>query len=148
MKDERQAAPKGRRFCDKHKQKELRLYCKTCELLVCDDCCLIKDHKSHDFNLLDEVAGEHVQLLLDEAQKLDAATAPLKEAIAAITEEARMLAENAKSAEGRISEHFEKLAQAVRARGEALAEEVEGVWMEKHKVLEGQRKGLEMAVAS
>eukprot|EP00961_Rhodomonas_salina_P211509 2855951-Rhodomonas_salina.1 len=94
MKDKRQAAPKARRFCDKHRRKELRLYCKTCEQLVCDDCCLLKDHRTHDFNLLDEVAAEHMQLLRDEAQKLDAATRPLKEVIAAITEEDRTLGEN------------------------------------------------------
>eukprot|EP00961_Rhodomonas_salina_P093970 1264509-Rhodomonas_salina.1 len=89
-----------------------------------------------------------MQLLLDEAQKLDAAMLPLKEAIAAITEEDRMLGVNRQSTKASISKHFERLAQAARARGKALAEEVEGVWKEKHKVLEGQRKGLEMAVAS
>eukprot|EP00961_Rhodomonas_salina_P105213 1417064-Rhodomonas_salina.1 len=72
----------------------------------------------------------------------------LKEAIAAITEEDMMLRVNRQSTKASISEHFERLAQAVRVRGKALAEEVEGVWKKKHKVLEGQRKGLEMAVAS
>eukprot|EP00961_Rhodomonas_salina_P115746 1557937-Rhodomonas_salina.1 len=102
IRDKRLAAPKGKRFCEKHTQKELRLYCTTCEMLVCDDCCLITDHKSHDFNLLGEVAGEHRQLLRDEAQRLHAATQPLKEAIALITEETRILAENVQSAEARI----------------------------------------------
>eukprot|EP00961_Rhodomonas_salina_P216597 2925828-Rhodomonas_salina.5 len=103
MNDKRQAALKGRRFCDKHRQKELCLYCKTCELLVCDGCCLIKDHKSYKFNLLTDVADEHVQLLRDEEQKLDAATLPLKEAITAIAEEGRMLGANRQSNKVRIT---------------------------------------------
>eukprot|EP00961_Rhodomonas_salina_P216047 2918582-Rhodomonas_salina.1 len=130
---------------EKHKHKEPRLYCKTCELLV--DCRQFDNHHNHDIDLLEAVADEQRYLLLDEARRLDVAMLPLQEAIKTIAEEDRILGENRRLAQASVREHFEKLVQRLRARGEDVMEEVEGVWEEKHKILEEQRKGLEVAVA-
>ena len=57
FKQHKQAIPKQKRTCTKH-NKELDLYCLTCETPICFHG-TFKDHKGHEHELLSDVAGNH-----------------------------------------------------------------------------------------
>ncbi|KXJ20321.1 tripartite motif-containing protein 45 [Exaiptasia diaphana] len=44
-------------LCEKHKGEVKKLFCKTCERLICRDCIII-DHKEHDFSFVDDIVEE------------------------------------------------------------------------------------------
>ena len=45
-------------FCLKHKDQELRLYCETCEELICHDC-TIRLHQGHQYDLISDTFEGH-----------------------------------------------------------------------------------------
>ena len=45
-------------FCSKHKDQELRLYCETCEELICHDC-TIRLHQGHQYDLISDTFEGH-----------------------------------------------------------------------------------------
>ncbi|XP_020905188.1 tripartite motif-containing protein 45-like [Exaiptasia diaphana] len=44
-------------LCEKHKGEAKKLFCKTCEGLICRDCIII-DHKEHDYSFVDDIVEE------------------------------------------------------------------------------------------
>ena len=58
-------------FCDEHEQEVLRLYCKTCKEVICQDCALVK-YRVHDYVFLQEVCPDmqsSIETLLTEIHK-------------------------------------------------------------------------------
>ena len=45
-------------MCSKHKDQQLRLYCETCEDLICHDC-TVRVHKGHQYDLISDTFDEH-----------------------------------------------------------------------------------------
>lgn len=67
---------KYKALCSEHKGEELRLFCKSCHLLICQ-ICFTKDHKEHDVNILSEIieskekkARKFCQILKDKVSAL------------------------------------------------------------------------------
>jgi hypothetical protein len=77
FKERKQALPRGRHMCQKHKDQELRLLCKRCSIPICYDA-TFKDHKENDHELLTDVAEHHVQELCKEADHMAQVQAKLE----------------------------------------------------------------------
>ena len=45
-------------YCPQHRNRELELYCETCDELICLQC-TIQQHNGHQYNLIDEVFEKH-----------------------------------------------------------------------------------------
>lgn len=54
----KQAIPREKRTCKKHKDQGLDLYCLTCHTPICFHG-TVKDHLGHEYDLLPDVAGKH-----------------------------------------------------------------------------------------
>ena len=134
-------------MCQKHKDKELWLYCKTCSTPICD-AGTFQDHKGHDHVLLTDVAEHHVKELCKEADHLEEVQATLEAGIARIKEEEASLELEAVEQTNAVKQHFEELVHVLREREEQLTRDIEEARARKSKVLAGQREGLEHAVAS
>ncbi|KAL9655520.1 hypothetical protein ABK040_002187 [Willaertia magna] len=50
-------------YCKKHEYEIIRLYCNTCESLICRDCALV-DHYNHKFKFLPEAYNEHEPIIV------------------------------------------------------------------------------------
>ena len=46
--------PAASHVCSKHKGKKFKLFCQTCDQLICKDCALI-DHRDHDYKFVNDV---------------------------------------------------------------------------------------------
>ena len=143
----KQALPRGRRMCKKHKDQELRLFCKTCMTPICYDG-TFKDHKGHDHELLTDVAELHVKELCKEADRMAHVQATLEVGITRIKEEESLLELEAAEQTTTVKQHFDELVNILCVRGEAMTRDIEEARIWKSKVLAGQRDGLEHAVAS
>ena len=56
-----------RQYCDEHEDEVLKLFCKTCEKVICRDCALVK-HRGHNYLFIREVRPE-TQKQLEALQK-------------------------------------------------------------------------------
>jgi len=65
------AAMEKNLFCGKHKGKKQKLFCITCEELICRDCTII-DHKDHDICFIVEIVQEHKERLTKEIKTASA----------------------------------------------------------------------------
>ena len=46
--------------CNDH-NKSLKVYCETCQQLICRDCTVSKRHRNHDYNPITEAYSKHHQ---------------------------------------------------------------------------------------
>eukprot|EP00961_Rhodomonas_salina_P237022 3203668-Rhodomonas_salina.5 len=144
---EMRVLPKARQTCTKHKTKELRLFCSTCQALICDDC-PIKDHKDHNYDLLEQMAGDQRTQLAEQAALVEQAIIPLQQGIQAIKQEEATLAQSREATKKSIQESYDALARTVEQRCEEVKDKVDEVYRKKQKILEGQWKGVGLVVAS
>ena len=49
-----------KRYCSDHEGEELKLYCRTCQEVICRDCTIVT-HKQHDYTFIKEVREKLVQ---------------------------------------------------------------------------------------
>ena len=60
-------------FCADHEEEELKLYCRTCEEIICRDCTIVT-HKQHDYTFIKDVREELVKKLTEGELKLHCRT--------------------------------------------------------------------------
>ena len=53
-----------KRYCSDHDGEELKLYCRTCQEVICRDCTIVT-HKQHDYTFIKDVREELVQEMQD-----------------------------------------------------------------------------------
>ena len=46
-----------KRYCDEHEGEELKMYCLTCEEVICRDCTMV-NHKDHKFDFIKNIKGD------------------------------------------------------------------------------------------
>ena len=66
--------PLKKHYCSEHKEEELKVYCRTCQKVVCRDC-TFDSHKQHDYILVEKVQKE----LTREMERLMSRVAKKKE---------------------------------------------------------------------
>ena len=60
-----------KQYCEEHDDEVLKLFCKTCNKVICRDCALVK-HREHDYSFIHEVRPEtrsQLELLLKEVEE-------------------------------------------------------------------------------
>ena len=58
-----------KRYCAEHEGEELKLYCRTCEEVICRDCTIVT-HKQHDYTFIKDVRDELVKKMNDLVTKV------------------------------------------------------------------------------
>ena len=53
-----------KRYCSDHEGEELKLYCRTCQEVICRDCAIVT-HKQHDYTFIKNIREELVQEMQD-----------------------------------------------------------------------------------
>ncbi|XP_072901530.1 E3 ubiquitin-protein ligase TRIM45 isoform X1 [Hemitrygon akajei] len=94
-------------MCSAHPSEELRLFCETCDCLVCRDCCIV-GHQDHNCDFIANVINQHgksikqllkqtqprIGALQENIQKIQTSRLILKEQLSKITEEINSFTEN------------------------------------------------------
>ena len=112
FKERKQAPPKPKRLCKKHKNQALDLYCSTCHVPICLYG-TVKEHLGHEYDLMHDVADKHQGELCKEADEVAEVQSRLEAAIARIKAEEEAVATAATAQQGKIATHFEELVAAL-----------------------------------
>ncbi|XP_006821579.1 tripartite motif-containing protein 3-like [Saccoglossus kowalevskii] len=124
---------KTKRYCSYHAEKELKLYCETCQLIVCKKCVKIEHSDGHFIMDIHSAAESRLQklgLLLNEAKSH---IEPLQISVQTVGEEVRKLRARKEELKQDINDTFNDLAQAVETqRNVCMAKLTEAVQGKEH----------------
>ena len=129
-------------FCSKHKDQELRLYCETCEELICHDC-TIRLHQGHQYDLISDTFEGHkadITSSLEPVEKhMGIASDKLKQLDALCTE----IAEQGTVVKANIHKEIYGFIERLKRREAELVGQVDQLVEPKLKNLAAQRDKIE-----
>jgi hypothetical protein len=136
----------AQRHCGTHRGEPLRLFCVTCDAVICRDCTIV-DHKGHEYNFVEQVYTAQcaeIKTAIARAASIDAALAA---AIEAVADTERSVEANATGTLEEILAIAARRIDDVRRWEQGLADEVAALRGSKGKQLAAQRGDLEAALA-
>ena len=133
---------KATHFCSKHKDQELRLYCETCEELICH-VCTIRLHQGHQYDLISDTFEGHkadITASLEPVEKhMGIASDKLKQLDARCTE----IAEQGALVKANIHKEIRAFIEMLKRREVELVGQVDQLVEPKLKNLAAQRDEIE-----
>ena len=140
---EHKKAKEGALYCADHQERELELYCESCEQLICLQC-TITEHHGHNYNLVKDVFQKH-------KLEIVASLAPAKEQLAAISKAServnsrkRQVLDQQATLEANIHQDSRQLIDAISARTQELVSKLQHITEEKLRCLDSQMEQLEV----
>ena len=124
-----------------HEKKTLKLYCETCQCLVCRDCTLVlhKDHRIAEVCNIAKVHRDGMRESLVFAQEM---ASKLTSAIGANDKMAEQVETSRENATLLINQAYEQLHQAIEERKKTLLSEMEAISLSKTTALSLQKEQL------
>ena len=140
---EHKKAKEGSLYCADHQERELELYCESCEQLICFQC-TITQHHGHNYSLVKDVFQKH-------KLEIVASLAPAKEQLAAISKAServnsrkRQVLDQQTTLEANIHQDSRQLIDAISARTQELVRKLQHITEEKLRCLDSQMEQLEV----
>ncbi|KAK3726934.1 hypothetical protein QZH41_014787 [Actinostola sp. cb2023] len=129
--------------CGKHKGEMQKLFCKTCEELICRDCTII-DHKDHDICFIVDIAQEHKEILTMEIKTASATKGKVEVSLKSVQVMKKRSKENLVNTEKRIDDVINKQIQALEQKRINLKQESRDITATTMKNLTAQEDALVM----
>ncbi|CAB4000705.1 tripartite motif-containing 45-like, partial [Paramuricea clavata] len=133
--------------CPKHKQKVIKLFCKTCQTTICRDCTIV-DHRQHEYGFVEEVAVEEKRHLQSNLNEVKQRKGRVVEGIVNLKKFNASVEAKKTSTVSEISQHFDQLVKAVESRKREMMEKTTSITNSKQKQIHAQLEVLEVALAS
>ena len=108
-----------KRYCSDHKGEELKLYCRTCQEVICRDCAIVT-HKQHDYTFIKDVKEELTKKMESLSCEVEAISGAFKEQVESLEKTVSTLNENTVNVEGQINTYFDKHIQKLQLHRNAL----------------------------
>ena len=127
--------------CKKHND-HLKVYCETCDEVICRDC-TFKEHKKHRFELISDCFPMYHRKILDDLQVVKNRIAEVDVAITGLTEREMEVEKQGEDVKEDILTHAQQLIDQVQMAKRHLLEQVETVVQEKVSILLKEREQAE-----
>ena len=111
-------------FCREHSEKKVKLFCLTCQLLICKDCALVK-HKEHHYNFIDTVADNERKDLTAVLDSLEVNLKTVTNKMVVATEERKRLHAQSELDVSKLRDSVEQAITRLTARKEALEADIQ-----------------------
>ena len=129
--------------CSKHPDKQLDIYCETCEELICRDC-IVRVHRDHEYDLVGDAFPKHKEVIVASLQPVEEQLATITTALEGLDAQCGQINEQHQAVETEIRGSIQRLHRALEVREENLISRLEQLSLEKLKSLAGQREQLEL----
>ena len=124
--------------CSKHPSKELKIYCETCNELICRDC-TVKAHRDHQFDMVADCFAKNRDAIVANLQPIKQQLDIVNEAVAEVDARSTRLAENGDAIKRDIQVATSELIRALKVREQQLMAEVDQIVGQTSKTLAAQR---------
>ena len=131
--------------CSTH-NKKLKLYCETCDSVICRDC-TVRTHKDHEYDLVSASYTKHCQELEGSLNPVKGKIGALKKVLSVLAEREGEIRERGEGVLEEIHEMVEEMMNVLRESERKLTEQAKRVTDDKLKVLSEQMKSAEMSLS-
>ena len=130
-------------FCATHPSKKAKLYCETCDELICRDC-IVRVHRDHQYDLVPESFAKQEKVIVDSLEPVEEQIAMLERAVESVDTRCSAVMEQKTAVVAEIRTAMAHLRQAIEARETELVGIAEQKAQQKLKTLAAQRDGFEL----
>ena len=124
--------------CPKHPSKKSKIYCETCNELICRDC-TVKTHRDHQFDLVGDCFTKHRDAIVASLQPIKQQLDIVNQAVADVDTRSTRVAENGDAIKQDIQVATKQLIKALKAREQQLMAELDQMVGQTSKTLAAQR---------
>ena len=134
-----------KRMCDRHHQEKLKLFCETCDQVICRDC-TFDTHRNHSCVLITaaEQQSKEVMMLLERASQCSQG---MKELLEKVKKQKNDVQQSSKKAMQQINACFDSLIAVVERRRNQLLQKVKEKEQHACKQLKAQQSTVESLLA-
>ena len=129
--------------CSKHRDKQLDIFCETCEELICHDC-IIGVHWNHLYDLVSDAFPNYNEMIIASLQSMEQQLATITAALEGLDAQYSQITEQRQAVETQIRGSIQQLHRALVVREGDLISQLEQLSRQKLKNLAGQREELEL----
>lgn len=134
------------KHCLEHTDEELKLYCETCEELVCLKCAIRDDkHQSHDYEELSKIFEKYKEEMVLSLVPLQDQVSTIKEAPSVIDMSCEEILKQQEAVLGRIRNKFGKLREVLSAREMELIDQLDQITQKKLEALQTKKNEIDDA---
>ena len=130
-------------FCATHPSKKAKLYCETCDELICRDC-IVRVHRDHQYDLVPESFAKQEKVIVDSLKPVEEQVATLERAVESVGTRCAAVVEQKTAVVADIHTAVAHLRQALNARETELVGVAEQTAQQKLKTLAAQRDRFEL----
>ena len=130
-------------FCATHPSEKAKLYCETCDELICRDC-IVRVHRDHQYDLVPESFAKQEKVIVDSLEPVEEQIATLERAVESVDTRCSAVMEQKTAVVAEIRTAMAHLRQAIEARETELVGIAEQKAQQKLKTLAAQRDGFKL----
>ena len=130
-------------FCATHPSKKAKLYCETCDELICRDC-IVRVHRDHQYDLVPESFAKQEKVIVDSLKPVGEQIATLERAVESVNTRCAAVVEQKTAVVAEIHTAMAHLRQALEVRETELVGQAEQMAQQKLKTLVAQRDRFEL----
>ena len=119
----------------------LRVYCETCNKVICRDCTIISEHKTHDYSLIDECYPKHQQQI--EQTNIDLVKHKMADINTMVTQldtTEKEVIEQGDQIQEQINTHAQQMINQVQSSSQQLSQQLHNIVKQKTQLLTAQKQ--------
>ena len=128
--------------CNDHNE-PIKVYCETCQELICRDCAVSKRHRNHDYNLVTESYPKHHQEIEADLTKVKTNVADVNTAVTNLITREREVTKHGEDVKKQIHTYSQLIINLVQQSERQLVQQVDTVVQQKIQLLTKQREEAE-----
>ena len=125
--------------CNDHNE-PIKVYCETCQQLICRDCAVSKRHQNHDYDLVTESYPKHHQEIEADLTKVKTKVADVNTAVTNLFTRERHVTQQGEDVKKQIRTHSQLIINLVQQSQRQLVQQVDTVVQQKIQLLTKQRE--------
>ena len=137
-----QRVNESREKCPKHND-IFKVYCETCQEVICRDCTISKEHNTHDYHLISECYPKHHQQLQDSLDLVKHKLADIDTAVTCLATREKEVLQQGEQVKEEIDTHAQKMIDQIQRSRKDLKGKVEKLMHQKSCVLTAQKQEAE-----
>ena len=133
-------------MCSKHTTEPIKIYCETCDELICRDC-TVKTHRDHNYDLIPDTFPKHRDAILAYLGPIKSELASVGDTISQLKARSSRLDGQGMEAKAKVDAEVDKLQAILEAHRRELHSQIDGKVCQGKKELVAQIDGHELRQA-
>ena len=125
--------------CPEHND-PLKVYCETCTQIICCECTISTEHKTHDYHLIEEGYPKHRQQIDDNLETVKHKIADINTAVTQLDTTEREVIEQGEQLQEQINTHAQQIIDQVQRSHQHLSQQLHNIVQRKTQLLTTQRQ--------